>query len=502
MAKTDFPGDPEIDRKLDEAMPLPEPDNALDDSVATLDRLYREGQAAGRRKSAYNRGMASTASVSVSGAPVGVIHQLLGDVMRAVSHVAKAAFNETQKYNFRGIDDVLNALGPALREHGVVPVPKLRKVTYRDTFSSAKQTPTREVTVEVTYKFTAPDGSYVPVTVPGESLDTSDKGTAKAMSVAYRIALIQLFALPTNEPTTDHDGQYLTRAGRSSLSNFEISYGRRLVTLLSDEQRRLTAWETIAADMTALAEFWPAILDANVHEQPIGADDPTTWHEAVAARFASEVEHVETADAGRFLHGLLVKLDGLGWRHKGMQLSAMMRTRGEFLGRRNVEAFNAAMAAIQAAASKEELASLSASIATTVELHHITEEQGAELHAVLHERAAKLPEKAPAEVQPEPAAEPDHPVDGWEDPWLPRSGEAWEAFKSRAEAATTHPAIMAVLEGADGPPAVSWGPDGLQRVRDAGNAACFRDRKISTDALAEIDAAIAEAARKFDVEWK
>ena len=57
----------------------------------------------------------------------------------------------------------------------------------------------------------AEDGSQVHAVTPGESLDTSDKGTAKAMSVAYRIALLQIFALPTQEPTTDPDSEYHTR---------------------------------------------------------------------------------------------------------------------------------------------------------------------------------------------------------------------------------------------------------------------------------------------------
>ena len=52
-----------------------------------------------------------------------------------------------------------------------------------------------------------PGGSVLPVNarVPGEAIDSSDKGTAKAMSVAYRIFLLQLFSLPTGDPDPDSE---------------------------------------------------------------------------------------------------------------------------------------------------------------------------------------------------------------------------------------------------------------------------------------------------------
>jgi hypothetical protein len=46
--------------------------------------------------------------------------------------------------------------------------------------------------------------------VPGEAFDSGDKATAKAMSVAFRIALLQGLSLPTDE--TDPDAQTYERA--------------------------------------------------------------------------------------------------------------------------------------------------------------------------------------------------------------------------------------------------------------------------------------------------
>ena len=39
--------------------------------------------------------------------------------------------------------------------------------------------------------------------MPGESMDFGDKGAPKAMSVAYRIALLQTLCIPTDDPDPD-----------------------------------------------------------------------------------------------------------------------------------------------------------------------------------------------------------------------------------------------------------------------------------------------------------
>lgn len=127
------------------------------------------------------------------------VHRALARVMRDVSHVGKSGRNEHDGYDFRGIDATVNALGPAMRRHGVLPMPVATASAYRDVTTSQGK-PSREVTVTVTYRFIGPAGDHLDVEVPGESMDRGDKGTAKAMSVALRIALLQTFALPTTEP--------------------------------------------------------------------------------------------------------------------------------------------------------------------------------------------------------------------------------------------------------------------------------------------------------------
>lgn len=129
--------------------------------------------------------------------------QAFAAVQEEIVGVGKDGRNTQQNYNFRGIDGVMNAVGPALRKHGVVITPSLQKVSYRDIEVGQKRTTMREVTVEVEYVVRGPAGDTFSGVVPGESMDSGDKGTAKAMSVAYRIFLLQGLTIPTHEPDPD-----------------------------------------------------------------------------------------------------------------------------------------------------------------------------------------------------------------------------------------------------------------------------------------------------------
>ncbi len=130
------------------------------------------------------------------------IIEALAAVMGEVQAVGKGDRNNEQGYNFRGIDAVINAVGPAFRRHGIVPVPLKSEAKYRDVLTSREKR-SRECTVAVTYRFYGPAGDFIDCEVPGESMDFGDKGAPKAMSVAYRIALIQTLCIPTHEPEPD-----------------------------------------------------------------------------------------------------------------------------------------------------------------------------------------------------------------------------------------------------------------------------------------------------------
>ena len=124
-------------------------------------------------------------------------------VMDEVQSVGKTGRNQKQGYNFRGIDAVVNAVGPILRKHKVLVLPSLRTWEHGTVEVGKDRTPMGHARVEVDYTIHGPAGDTLPGSAPGEAMDSGDKATAKAMSVAYRTFLIQALCLPTDEPDPD-----------------------------------------------------------------------------------------------------------------------------------------------------------------------------------------------------------------------------------------------------------------------------------------------------------
>ena len=120
--------------------------------------------------------------------------------------ITKDRRNQQQGYNFRGIDDVYNALAPLLAKHGLCVLPRIlaRDCVERQT---QKGGVLFYVTVEAEFDFVASeDGSKHTVRTYGEAMDSGDKATNKAMSAAYKYAAFQAFAIPT-EGDNDADAQ-------------------------------------------------------------------------------------------------------------------------------------------------------------------------------------------------------------------------------------------------------------------------------------------------------
>lgn len=160
----------------------------------------------------------------------------LVDVKNDIGAVGKGDRNSSQGFNFRGIDAVLNAVSAPLRKHGILVYPRLTSLE-KGTASTSGGKTMNTVVVIVDYVFT--DGvDQVVTTAPGEAFDSGDKAVAKAMSVAYRTALIQALSLPTDEPDPDHDF-YAAAAG---------------VDQLTDDQ--VIAEAKKAEDVTALQDLW------------------------------------------------------------------------------------------------------------------------------------------------------------------------------------------------------------------------------------------------------
>jgi len=132
--------------------------------------------------------------------------------------IAKDRKNTIQGFSFRGIDAVYNALSPLLVKHGLLILPRCtaRDVVERHT---AKGNLSLDVTVTVEYDFIAiKDGSIKTVgPMYGQAMDTGDKATSKAMSIAYKYAVFEAFSIPL-EGSEDADSS-TTELGAQAQSN-------------------------------------------------------------------------------------------------------------------------------------------------------------------------------------------------------------------------------------------------------------------------------------------
>src|SRR5215207_1997476 len=120
------------------------------------------------------------------GIDVTTVYEALAAVMAEVDHVAKRDVNRAQKFTFRGVDAVVNAVGPSLRKHKVIVVPTVREYHYGEILVGEDRTPMGHARVIVNYTFYGPEGDSVVSSAPGEAFDSGDKATPKAMSVAFR----------------------------------------------------------------------------------------------------------------------------------------------------------------------------------------------------------------------------------------------------------------------------------------------------------------------------
>jgi hypothetical protein len=119
-------------------------------------------------------------------------------------------------YNFRGIDDVLNALSPLLSKHGLCILPRVlaRECVERQSKNGGALF---YITVEVEFDFvSSEDGTKHTVKTFGEAMDSGDKATNKAMSAAYKYACFQAFSIPTE---AKEDADYQTHEVKPTLTN-------------------------------------------------------------------------------------------------------------------------------------------------------------------------------------------------------------------------------------------------------------------------------------------
>jgi hypothetical protein len=126
------------------------------------------------------------------------IYESISAVMGEIGAIGKNSRNQQQGFMYRGVDAVMNAINPALTKYKVFVVPEVMEQT-REERTTQKGGLLIYSICKMKYTFYAEDGSNVTAVVIGEGMDSGDKATNKAMSIAFKYACFQVFCIPTEE---------------------------------------------------------------------------------------------------------------------------------------------------------------------------------------------------------------------------------------------------------------------------------------------------------------
>lgn len=125
------------------------------------------------------------------------IHEAITAIMSEGYAVTKTKRNEKQGFMYRGIDDVMNTFQPLLAKHHVFVVPEVLEIQRHE--RTTKSGTLLYSILKVKYTFYADDGSSVSAVVIGEGMDSGDKASNKALAIAMKYAMFQVFCIPTEE---------------------------------------------------------------------------------------------------------------------------------------------------------------------------------------------------------------------------------------------------------------------------------------------------------------
>lgn len=159
------------------------------------------------------------------------IYQAINGVMAEIGVIEKNKKNNGQGFMYRGVDDVMNALQPALIKNKVFIAPEIldSKVEERQSKSGGIN---KYIELKIKYTFYAEDGSNICAIVHGEAMDSGDKGINKAMSIAFKYACFQVFCIPTEEmldpdaESPKRDTKTAEKEGKKSADKVEAKIGK------------------------------------------------------------------------------------------------------------------------------------------------------------------------------------------------------------------------------------------------------------------------------------
>lgn len=160
-----------------------------------------------------------------------MIYSKIANILKETKAISKTEKNQQQGFKFRGIDNVMNDLHEVFSKNEVFILQEVQNFTTenRITKNGGTNTFTRAT---IKFKYTTTDGSFVETTNVGEAMDSGDKGMNKAMSIALKYSLLQMFLIPTEEQK-DPDAETPEETDYMAMAIQEINGAQSVQTLTS-----------------------------------------------------------------------------------------------------------------------------------------------------------------------------------------------------------------------------------------------------------------------------
>ncbi|QGN56124.1 hypothetical protein GKE62_17805 [Novosphingobium sp. Gsoil 351] len=147
------------------------------------------------------------------------VYGAISAITAAFAHhgLPKERINRDEGYAYRAIDEVVERLAPLLAEHNLCILPRVLERTQGERTDPEGQN-LIHVVLRVAFDLVSvEDGSSHTIEAIGEALDHGDKASAKAMTSAYKHAVLHAFCIPASgREDPDRSSPCPSSSGRSS----------------------------------------------------------------------------------------------------------------------------------------------------------------------------------------------------------------------------------------------------------------------------------------------
>lgn len=158
-----------------------------------------------------------------------LIFQKMTSILKETKAITKSEKNQQQGFKFRGIDNVMNELHELFAKNDVFILQEVQDFTV-DARPTAKGGTLFYTRAKIKFRYMTTDGSFVETVNVGEAMDSGDKGMNKAMSIALKYSLLQMFLIPTEDPK-DPDRDTPEETDYLAMALQEISAAQSIQTL-------------------------------------------------------------------------------------------------------------------------------------------------------------------------------------------------------------------------------------------------------------------------------